>query len=35
MDYLFRELRIPGQSVHRFRANASTHSDPIRPLIPI
>jgi hypothetical protein len=22
-------LRIPGQSVHRLRANASTHSDPI------
>ena len=28
-------LRIPADSVHLFRANPSTRSDPFRPLIPI
>jgi hypothetical protein len=29
------ELRIPADSVHLFRANPSTRSDPFRPLIPV
>jgi hypothetical protein len=29
------KVRIPGEFVHSFRANSSTHSDPNRPLIPI
>jgi hypothetical protein len=27
-------MRIPADSIHSFRANPSTHSDPFRPLIP-
>jgi hypothetical protein len=31
---ILRLLRIPADSIHSFRANPSTHSDPFRPLIP-